>query len=85
MMCLSDGYSKQPTCASFKLTIDDPMKSKSVKASSSANKDNKDLKQYKGTFAITKIQKDGILSLSVFCQRGSQEIANAIDNTTIEF
>lgn len=33
MMCLSDGYAKS-TCSSFKVTVEDPMKSKIAKMTS---------------------------------------------------
>jgi hypothetical protein len=35
--------------------------------------------------AITKVGRDGILSLTIFSQYGSMQLAKAIDNETIEF
>jgi hypothetical protein len=61
MMCISDGYAK-PTCASFKVTVSDPMKGKIAKITGVLKtNDTTKLAHYYGRFSITKIQRDGIL------------------------
>jgi hypothetical protein len=63
MMCLSDGYAKS-TCASFKVTVSDPMKGKIAKLTVvSKNNDTTKMAHYYARFSITKIQRDGILVL----------------------
>ena len=84
MFCISDGYAKT-TCASFRVTVDDPMKSKTAKLTFQNTNDTNKLTQYKGKIFISKIQRDGILVLQVFAEKGSQELASAIDNETIAF
>ena len=84
MLCISDGYAN-PTCASFRVTVDDPMKSKTAKLVFQNTNDTNRFKQYKGTIMISKIQRDGIIFLQVFAQKGAQELAKEINNETIAF
>jgi len=62
MQCLSDGYAK-PACASFKLTVSDPSKGKTINSALFLKNTTTKLKQYYAILSIAKIQRDGILVL----------------------
>ena len=47
--------------------------------------DDQKIKKFKGSMAITKVGRDGVLILTLFGQQGSKQLAQAIDNKTIEF
>jgi hypothetical protein len=69
-LCASDGYAIS-VCAAFTLSVEDPLK---------ASKDDQKVKKIRAAMAITKVGRDGVLTLTFFAQYGSLEVANAIDN-----